>query len=253
MIDSVPGRRASFSPSNLRALLSAEQDLRSSETGPLELLTAVAAGAVDACRVELLLFDGSRLKTVVSFSPGGDGGREAIERGPDAALGARVMKEGRPLLFADTRESRNLSSPGTPEETARSFMGVPIVGRASGSPLGVWAAYSDSPNRFTYEDLDFWQVLAWRVGWEVEGGWLGRFLSEETGALHSVRQIGHSLNNQLMVITVGVDILRGAEGISGDDRTLLEDMSAAAVIMRNLIQDLRSAAVEAAKLELGPA
>ena len=62
-----------------------------------------------------------------------------------------------------------------------------------------------------------------------------------------IRRIGHSINNQLMVITVGADILSSYDNLESTDANVVEDMATAAETIGEMVSQLRSSAIVASE------
>ena len=65
---------------------------------------------------------------------------------------------------------------------------------------------------------------------------------EAVDRMLQVRNIGHSINNQLMVASIVAEILGNSDDLAPDDAGLVEDLAGAAETIRRLVIELCSVA-----------
>lgn len=207
-------------------------------------LAELSAAAVGADRVELRTLQGDDpTKCVAWFDAPGRSTREISEA--CASLSERAMRYGEPLLLADLADDSSTAGNAETKSMIGSFMGVPLTSRISGRIAGVWSAYSGRGGAFGPEELDDWRALAWRTIWELD---VMHARSRETVVQQSVREvrrIGHAVNNQLMAIVVGLDILKTDPSAHSTEGDMVDDLVAAAESIRDLIAQLREVALAA--------
>lgn len=230
----------------LAAILQVERDLPADPTAALCALAKTAANAVGAERVEARLLRGDDLVLIAA---------SYIHSGPifgegdllvAQSLCGQLIGSGQPVLLSGLQSVPQLAAFADVRDGVQSFIGVPIVDRPAGTPAGTWSAYSARGEAFTQDHFEAWKALAWAVGWELSILKSSRGEGPTEGWRKDVRRVGHSINNQLMAITVGLDLLKENPAVRAVEAKMLDDLIGAAETIAVLVTQLRAAALDGA-------
>ncbi len=228
----------SNAPSRLATLVDTVMSVPPDPPIALQSLARIGAELTNADRVELRLVRGDELiLSAASYDADGPmyvDSAQAIAR----RFGEHLLEEDRPLLVSDVRSESSLSSLADYHNDVQSFMGVPLRSVSSSPLVGTRCAFSNRPENFNPAHLELWIAIGWRVGWEVDS-----LDATAKSALLEVRRIGHSINNQLTILTVGADILGGCDNFDPEDAGVVEDMATAAETIGDMVSELRSVAI----------
>ena len=223
----------------LATLVEAVMSISSDTSLALQSLARVGADLSGADRGELMLSSASceaagRLSVDAEDSIG-------------RRFGELLVQEDRPLLIADVGSESSETPPRNSQDHVQSFIGVPLRSSSSSPLVGTFCAFSDRPGIFTSAHLELWIALGWRVGSEFVSCDATTSASLFDERMLEIRRIGHSINNQLMVITAGADILSAYDNLESTDATLVEDMATAAETIGEMVSQLRSSAIAASE------
>lgn len=213
----------------------------------LQSLARIGADLSGADRVELrIVRDGELMLSSASCDAAGRLSVDA-EDSIGRRFGELLVQEDRPLLIADVGSDSSETPLRNLQDHVQSFIGVPLRSSSSSPLIGTFCAFSDRPGIFTSAHLEFWIALGWRVGSEFVSCDATTTASLFDERMLEIRRIGHSINNQVMVITVGADILSAYDNLESTDASLVEDMATAAETIGEMVSQLRSSAIVASE------